>query len=70
MLSLLKVCENVSNDIALVIHKCDNQCTWRRMCAKIQTLVPTPATKVAVDRSLMQPTTNFTHVIKQTNVYV
>jgi len=35
-----------------------------------QTFLLTPATKVAVDRSVVQPTTNFTSVIKSTNVYV
>jgi hypothetical protein len=35
-----------------------------------QTFALTTATKVAVDRSVMQPTTNFTYVIKPTKVYV
>jgi hypothetical protein len=34
-----------------------------------QTFVLTPATKVAVDRSILQPTTNYIFVIS-TNVYV
>jgi len=36
----------------------------RRMRTLRQTCVLTPATKVAVDRSVGQPTTNFTYVIK------
>jgi len=40
------------------------------MRALRQKFVLTPATKVAVDRSVVQPTTNFTYVIKSTNVYV
>jgi hypothetical protein len=35
-----------------------------------QTFVLTPATKVAIDCSVVQPATNFTYVIKSTNVYV
>ena len=35
-----------------------------------QTFVLTPATKVAIDRSVLRPTTNYTNVIKPTNVYV
>ena len=35
-----------------------------------QTCVLAPATKVAADRSIVQPTTNFTYIIKSTNVYV
>jgi len=35
-----------------------------------QTFVLTPATKVAIDRSVVQPTTNYTYVLKSTNVYV
>jgi hypothetical protein len=35
-----------------------------------QTFVLTPAKKVAVDRSVVQPTTNYTYVIKSRNVYV
>jgi hypothetical protein len=34
-----------------------------------QTFVLAPATKVAVDRSVVQPTTNYIYVIKSTNVY-
>jgi hypothetical protein len=40
------------------------------MRALRQAIVLTPATKVAVDRLVMQPITNFTYVIKPTNVYV
>jgi len=40
------------------------------MWALRQTFVLTSATKVAVDQSVVQPTTNFTYVIKLTNVYV
>jgi hypothetical protein len=40
------------------------------MRALRQTFVLTPTTKVAVDRSVMQPATNFTYVIESTNVYV
>jgi len=40
------------------------------MRALRQRYVLTPATKVAVNRSVVQPTTNFTYVIKSTNVYV
>jgi len=40
------------------------------MRALCQTFVLTPATKVAVVRSVVQPTTNFTYVIKSTQVYV
>jgi len=40
------------------------------MWAQRQTLVLTPATKVAADRSVVQPATNFTYVMKLTNVYV
>jgi hypothetical protein len=39
-------------------------------CVPSQTFVLTPATKVAIDRSVMQPTSNYTFVIKSTNVYV
>ena len=39
------------------------------MRALRQTFVLTPAMKVAVGRSVVQPTTNFTYVIKSTNVY-
>ena len=35
-----------------------------------QTCVLAPAMKVAVDRSVVQPTTNFTYVIESTNVYI
>jgi hypothetical protein len=35
-----------------------------------QTFVLNPAMKVAVYRSAVQPTTNYTYVIKSTNVYV
>jgi len=40
------------------------------MRAMQQTFLLTPAPKVAVDRSVVQPTTNFTYVMKSTNVYV
>jgi len=40
------------------------------MRALRQTFILTPATKIAVDRSVLQPITNFTYVIKPTNVYV
>jgi hypothetical protein len=39
------------------------------MRAPRQTFVLTTATKVAADRSVMQPTTNFTYVIKRTNMF-
>ena len=35
-----------------------------------QTYVLAPVTKVAVDRSVVQQTTNYTYVIISTNVYV
>jgi len=37
MLQLLKVCEIILHNIALVIHKCDydDQCAWRRMFVNI-----------------------------------
>jgi len=34
-----------------------------------QTHVQTPAMKAAIDRSVMQPTTNYTYIIKSTNMY-
>jgi len=40
------------------------------MRALRQTFVLTPSTKVAVDRSVVQPATNFIYVIKSTNVCV
>ena len=40
------------------------------MWAPRQTFVLTPATKVALHQSVVQPTTNYTYVIKSTNVYV
>jgi len=40
------------------------------MWALRQSHVLTPATKAAIDRSVVQPTTNYTCVIKSTNVYV
>jgi len=35
-----------------------------------QTFILTPATKVAIDRSVVHPTTNYSYVMKSTNVYV
>jgi len=40
------------------------------MRALRQIFVLTPATKVAIDRSVVQPTTNYTYVIKSTSVFV
>jgi hypothetical protein len=40
------------------------------MRALRQTFVLTHASKVAIDRSVVQPTTNSTLVIKSTNAYV
>ena len=40
------------------------------MRALRQTLVLPPAMKLAVDRSVVQQTTNYIYVIKSTNVYV
>ena len=36
----------------------------------LQTYVLAPVTKVAVDRSVVQQITNYTYVIRSTNVYV
>jgi len=46
-------------------------CLWPhsiKTTITLQTFLLTPATKVAVDRSVVQPYTNFTYVIKSTNV--
>jgi len=40
------------------------------MRALQQTFVLTPATKVTIDRSVLQPTTNYIYVMKSTNAYV